>query len=64
MLTTEEGKRIIIDPYLTNNPRAPFGPEKIPKIDEIIDDNGKLRKWEIKTKIINGGIREVNLTDL
>ena len=36
ILTTEEGKRIIIDPYLTNNPRAPFGPEKIPKIDLIM----------------------------
>jgi L-ascorbate metabolism protein UlaG (beta-lactamase superfamily) len=36
ILTTEESKRIIIDPYLTNNPRAPFGPEKIPKIDLIM----------------------------
>jgi hypothetical protein len=38
--------------------------EKIPLIDDIIDDNGKLRKWEIITKIINGSVKEVNLTDL
>lgn len=36
ILTTEEGKRVIIDPYLSNNPRAPFGPEKIPKIDLVM----------------------------
>lgn len=36
MLTTEKGKRIIIDPCLINNPRAPFALEKIPKIDLIM----------------------------
>jgi len=36
LLTTEEGKRVAIDPYLTNNPMAPFGPDKIPPIDLII----------------------------
>ena len=36
LLTTEEGKRIILDPYLTGNPAAPFGPEKIPPVDLVI----------------------------
>jgi len=36
LLTTEEGKRVIIDPYLRDNPHAPFGPEKIPPVDLII----------------------------
>lgn len=38
--------------------------EQIPQIDEIIDDNGKLRQWEIELKISNGGRKQVNLTDL
>lgn len=36
LLTTEEGRRIIIDPYLTGNPLAPFGPEHFKSIDLII----------------------------
>lgn len=36
LLTTEEGKRIILDPYLTGNPAAPFGPEKIPPVDLVV----------------------------
>jgi len=36
LLTTEEKKRILIDPYLTDNPAAPFGPDKLPPIDLII----------------------------
>jgi L-ascorbate metabolism protein UlaG (beta-lactamase superfamily) len=36
LLTTEEGKRIAIDPYLTDNPKAPFGPEKIPPVDLVV----------------------------
>jgi len=36
LLTTEKSVRIIIDPYLTNNPMSPFGPEKIPPIDIIL----------------------------
>ena len=36
LLTTEEGKRIIIDPYLQGNPAAPFGPEKIPPVDLVV----------------------------
>ena len=36
LLTTEEGKRVAIDPYLTGNPAAPFGPEKILPIDLVI----------------------------
>jgi glyoxylase-like metal-dependent hydrolase (beta-lactamase superfamily II) len=35
-LTTEESKRVLIDPYLTDNPMAPLGPEKIPSVDLII----------------------------
>lgn len=35
-MTTEKGKRIIIDPCLINNPRAPFALEKIPKIDLVV----------------------------
>jgi L-ascorbate metabolism protein UlaG (beta-lactamase superfamily) len=36
LLTTEEGKRVAIDPYLTGNPKAPFGPEKVPPVDLVI----------------------------
>lgn len=36
LLTTEEGKRVVIDPYLTDNPAAPFGPERISPIDLVI----------------------------
>jgi L-ascorbate metabolism protein UlaG (beta-lactamase superfamily) len=36
LMTTEEGKRIIIDPYLTGNAAAPFGPEKIPPVDLVV----------------------------
>jgi len=36
LLTTEEGKRVVIDPFLTDNPKAPFGPEKIPAVDLVV----------------------------
>jgi hypothetical protein len=36
LLTTEEGRRVVIDPYLTGNAAAPFGAEKIPPLDLII----------------------------
>ncbi len=36
LLTTEEGKRVVIDPYLTDNPKAPFGPDKISPVDLVI----------------------------
>jgi L-ascorbate metabolism protein UlaG (beta-lactamase superfamily) len=36
LLTTEEEKRVVIDPYLTGNPAAPFGPDKILPVDLII----------------------------
>jgi L-ascorbate metabolism protein UlaG (beta-lactamase superfamily) len=36
LLTTEEGRRVVIDPYLTDNAAAPFGPERIPPLDLII----------------------------
>jgi hypothetical protein len=38
--------------------------ERIPNINEIIEDNGRLRRWEITTTIVNGGIRHVNLIDV
>lgn len=49
LLTTEEGKRILIDPYLTGNPAAPLRPEKIPPVDLVVVthaafDNGKQRE--------------------
>ena len=36
LLTKEEGRRIVIDPYLTGNAAAPFGAERIPPLDLII----------------------------
>ncbi len=36
LLRTEEDRLVIIDPYLTDNPATPFGPEKIPPVDLII----------------------------
>ncbi len=40
LLTTEEGRRILIDPYLTRNPAAPFGPEQIPPVDLVVVTHG------------------------
>lgn len=36
LITTEDGRRILIDPYLTGNTAAPFGPDAIPHVDLII----------------------------
>jgi L-ascorbate metabolism protein UlaG (beta-lactamase superfamily) len=36
LLATEEGKRVILDPYLTGNPLAPFDPAGVPKVDLIV----------------------------
>ena len=36
LLTTEENNKVLIDPYLTNNPAAPFGPEALPALDLIL----------------------------
>jgi len=58
ILTTEEGKRIIIDPYLTNNPRAPFGPEKIPKIDLVLVTHAAFEHLGDSFYLANCGERE------
>jgi L-ascorbate metabolism protein UlaG (beta-lactamase superfamily) len=36
LITTEEGKRVLIDPYLTGNAGAPFETEKIPPVNLIL----------------------------
>jgi L-ascorbate metabolism protein UlaG (beta-lactamase superfamily) len=36
LLTTEENKKVIIDPYLSQNPAAPFGSEALPALDLIL----------------------------
>jgi L-ascorbate metabolism protein UlaG (beta-lactamase superfamily) len=36
LLTTEDNKKILIDPYLSQNPAAPFGPESLPHVDLIM----------------------------
>jgi L-ascorbate metabolism protein UlaG (beta-lactamase superfamily) len=36
LLTTEDNKKILIDPYLSQNSAAPFGPEALPDLDLII----------------------------
>ncbi len=35
-----EGKRIIIDPFISGNPQAPFSLEKLPKVDYVIVTHG------------------------
>lgn len=36
LLTTEDGRRVVINPYLTDNAAAPFGLERIPPLELII----------------------------
>jgi L-ascorbate metabolism protein UlaG (beta-lactamase superfamily) len=36
LLTTEDNRKILIDPYLSKNPAAPFGPGDLPKLDLIM----------------------------
>lgn len=40
LLTTEQGRRVLIDPYLSDNPAAPFGPEQIPPVDLVVVTHG------------------------
>ncbi len=35
-----DGKRVIIDPFLTGNPAADIGPDKLPKLDGILLSHG------------------------
>ena len=35
-----DGKRVIIDPFLTGNPAADIGPDKLPKLDAILLSHG------------------------
>jgi L-ascorbate metabolism protein UlaG (beta-lactamase superfamily) len=35
-----DGKRVIIDPFLTGNPAADIGPEQIPRLDAILLSHG------------------------
>ncbi len=72
LLTTEEGKRIILDPYLTRNPSAPFGPEKIPPIDLVVEthaafdhlgDSFQLAKRDKAPLVGDYLVRQLVLTD-
>ena len=40
LLTTEQEKRVLIDPYLTRNPSAPFSPNQIPSVDLVLVTHG------------------------
>ncbi|HKC38439.1 MAG TPA: MBL fold metallo-hydrolase, partial [Gemmatimonadales bacterium] len=35
-----DGKRVIIDPFLTGNPAAVIGPDKLPHLDAILLSHG------------------------
>jgi L-ascorbate metabolism protein UlaG (beta-lactamase superfamily) len=35
-----DGKRVVIDPFLTGNPAAVIGPEKLPKLDAVLLSHG------------------------
>jgi len=35
-----DGRRLIIDPYLTGNPKADIGPDKLPKVDAVLLSHG------------------------
>ncbi len=39
-LAEGDGKRVIFDPFLTGNPKAPFPPERVPKLDAILLSHG------------------------
>jgi L-ascorbate metabolism protein UlaG (beta-lactamase superfamily) len=39
-LVEADGRRILIDPFLTGNPTADIGPDKLPKIDAILLSHG------------------------
>ena len=35
-----DGKRVVIDPFLTGNPAAVIGPDELPKVDAILLSHG------------------------
>ena len=35
-----DGKRVVIDPFLTGNPAAVIGPDKLPKLDAVLLSHG------------------------
>ena len=35
-----DGKRVVIDPFLTGNPAAVIGPDKLPHLDAILLSHG------------------------
>lgn len=35
-----DGKRVIVDPFLTGNPKADVGPDRIPKLDAVLLSHG------------------------
>src|SRR2546426_1869595 len=39
-LIEADGHRILIDPFLTGNPAADIGPDKLPKIDAVLLSHG------------------------
>lgn len=39
-LAEGDGKRVIIDPFLTGNPKAPYPVERVPKLDAILLSHG------------------------
>jgi L-ascorbate metabolism protein UlaG (beta-lactamase superfamily) len=39
-LAEGDGKRVILDPFLTGNPKAPYPAERVPKLDAILLSHG------------------------
>src|SRR2546425_1365482 len=39
-LIEADGRRILIDPFLTGNPAADIGPDRLPKIDAVLLSHG------------------------
>jgi len=39
-LAEGDGKRVILDPFLTGNPKAPYPVERVPKLDAILLSHG------------------------
>jgi L-ascorbate metabolism protein UlaG (beta-lactamase superfamily) len=39
-LAESEGTRVIVDPFLTGNPKAPFPVDRVPKLDAILLSHG------------------------
>ena len=53
-LAEGDGKRVIIDPFLTGNPKAPYPAERVPKLDAILLSHGTATTWAMRSPSPSG----------